>query len=220
MCGRFTIRSSPQKVAEVFGLSELPLFEPRYNVAPTQQVPAVRLQDDRRQLGFLRWGLIPGWADDPKIGSRMINACADTVAEKPSYRQPLAQRRCLIVADGFYEWRSVDGKKQPYFIRLRDERPFGFAGLWERWSRGEQPIESCTIVTTEANAALAGLHDRMPVILDPRDFDLWLDPAVQEAERLTPLLRPYAGDDLRVSPVSTRVNSPTHEGPQCLAPAP
>jgi len=220
MCGRFTIRSSPQKVAEVFGLSELPLFEPRYNVAPTQQVPAVRVRDDRRELAFLRWGLIPGWADDPKIGSRMINARADTVAEKPSYRKPLALRRCLIVADGFYEWQSVEGKKQPYFIRLRDERPFGLAGLWERWTRGEQTIESCTIVTTEANAALGGLHDRMPVILDPRDFERWLDPAVQEAERLTPLLRPYAGDDLFATPVSTRVNSPTHEGPQCLAPAP
>jgi putative SOS response-associated peptidase YedK len=220
MCGRFTIRSSPQKVAEVFGLSELPLFEPRYNVAPTQQVPTVRTQDDRRELAYLRWGLIPGWADDPKIGSRMINARADTVTEKPSYRKPLALRRCLIVADGFYEWQSVEGKKQPYFIRLRDDRPFGLAGLWERWTRGEQTIESCTIVTTEANAALAGLHDRMPVILDPPDFERWLDPAVQEAERLTPLLRPYSGDDLIATPVSNRVNSPTHEGPQCLAPAP
>lgn len=218
MCGRFTMRSSPQRVAEVFGLADLPLFEPRYNVAPTQQVPAVRVREDARELAFLRWGLIPSWADDPKIGNRMINARSDTVAEKPSYRKAFAKRRCLIVADGFYEWRKTDGAKQPYFIRLRNDSPFGQAGLWERWTRGEETIESCTILTTEANAAMSGLHDRMPVILSPRDYDLWLDPAVHEAERLAPLLRPYAGDDLIASPVSTRVNSPTHEGPQCLAP--
>jgi putative SOS response-associated peptidase YedK len=219
MCGRFTLRSSSTKVAETFGLSEAPLFEPRYNIAPTQPVAAVRATPEGRQLASLRWGLIPSWADDPSIGYRMINARSETVATKPSFRSAFKNRRCLIPADGYYEWQKTDGKKQPYLIGMRDGTPFAFAGLWEHWERGQEPIESCTILTTAANDLTGPIHDRMPVILDPKDFDLWLDPQVQDPKALEPFLRPHVAETMMAYQVSTLVNNPRNEDPRCVEPS-
>jgi putative SOS response-associated peptidase YedK len=224
MCGRFTLRASPRVIAGQFDLFETPEFTARYNIAPSQAVAAVRTRGEAlppgRELVFLRWGLIPAWADDPSIGNRLINARAETVAQKPTFRHAFARRRCLIVADGFYEWQGRGRGKQPYLIQLRDGGPFAFAGLWEAWEgAGHAYVESCTILTTEANALVRPLHDRMPVIVAPADYGLWLDPQLQDAARLTELLRPFASDALEAFRVSSRVNSPTHEGPECVAPA-
>lgn len=224
MCGRFTLRTAPQEVARTFRLTgALGEWAPRYNIAPSQVVAAVRVDEaDARQLVFLRWGLVPAWADDPAIGNRMINARGETVAEKPSFRKAFVARRCLIAADGFYEWQKSGGSakapKQPFYITMRDERPFAFAGLWERNTRCGEPIETCTIITTTANELMQPLHDRMPVIVPIDRQDLWLDPAVQEVERLTPLLAPFASDAMKATPVSTRVNNPRNESPECIVP--
>jgi len=218
MCGRFTLRTSPRSVADAFGLNDVPLFEPRYNIAPTQPVAAIQLQDGHRQLSFLRWGLIPSWADDPSIGNRMINARAEGVADKPSFRSAFKKSRCLIVADGFYEWKKLDKSKQPYYIKLQDECPFAFAGLAEHWHRGDQTIDSCTIITTDPNELMVGIHDRMPVILPPDAYDLWLDPEFQDKEKLLSMLRPYPAEGMVAYPVSTIVNSPRNENPACVEP--
>jgi putative SOS response-associated peptidase YedK len=163
--------------------------------------------------------LIPSWADDPAIGARLINARAETVASKPSFRSAFRQRRCLIVADGFYEWQKLDRRKQPHYIRLRDGSPFAFAGLWERWDHtGSEPIESCTIITTEPNSLVAPLHNRMPVVLPRDDYAVWLDPEVQKADVLEPLLRPYAAKPMMAYPVSLRVNNPSHDSAECTEP--
>src|SRR5262249_23720667 len=166
MCGRFTLRSSAHALKEVFPLFDGPDPEPRYNIAPTQEVLAVRQlpQAARPEFVRLRWGLIPHWADDPKVGYRMINARVETAASNPAFRTPFPQSRCLILADGFYEWKKTDGSKQPFYIRLKDDKPFAFAGLYDHWHKGE-PIDSCTILTTDANDLMQSLHDRMPVIL-------------------------------------------------------
>ena len=212
-------------VAEQFALFEVPPFTPRFNIAPSQPVPVVRLAPQQpqpqRELVWLRWGLIPSWAKDPAIGNRMINARAETVAEKPAYRAALRRRRCLVAADGFYEWQRTGGRKQPYFIHMRDDRPFAFAGLWEAWEGPDQSaIESCTLLTTEPNELVRPIHNRMPVILAPDDYDRWLDPAVQKPEQLAPLLGPYPSDEMTADPVSTFVNSPANDGPQCIEPVP
>ena len=212
-------------VAEQFALFEVPPFTPRFNIAPSQPVPVVRLAPQQpqpqRELVWLRWGLIPSWAKDPAIGTRMINARAETVAEKPAYRAALRRRRCLVAADGFYEWQRTGKGKQPYFIRMRDDRPFALAGLWEAWEGPDHSsIESCTLLTTEPNELLRPIHDRMPVILPADDYQRWLDPAAEEPERLAPLLRPYPGGEMTADPVSTFVNSPANEGPKCIAPEP
>jgi putative SOS response-associated peptidase YedK len=167
MCGRFTLRASPRLIAEQFDLFNMPELKPRYNVAPSQSVAVVRQQPDAegRELALLKWGLIPAWAADAKIGNRMANAHSETAASKPSFRSAFKRRRCLVVADGFYEWQKVGSKKQPHFIRLRDDRPFGIAGLWERWDKQGEPIESCTLLTTEPNELMKPIHDRMPVII-------------------------------------------------------
>ena len=223
MCGRFTLRTPAHLVAETFRLDDVPLLKPRYNIAPTQPVAAVRLRrsdtsDGSRELVMLRWGLIPFWAEDAKVGYRMINARAETVAKKPAFRQAFARRRCLIVSDGFYEWRKTNGTKQPYFIHLKDDRPFAFAGLWERWKGDAEPIESCTIIVTDANDLLLPIHDRMPVILSPDQYDLWLDPEFGDAKKLEQMLRPYEGDDLQAYAVSTVVNNPKNDVPTCVEP--
>ena len=193
MCGRFTLRSSPQAVAEAFGLPEVPHLLPRFNVAPGRPVAVVRQQPAAkgRELAFLRWGLVPAWADDPSIGDRLANARSETAATKPSFRQAFGSRRCLVVADGLYEWQKVNGRKQPYFVGLRGDRPFGLAGLWERWEKGGEPVESCTILTTDANELMRPIHERMPVIVPPDQYSLWLDPRCQDAGKLAKLLRPY-----------------------------
>jgi putative SOS response-associated peptidase YedK len=224
MCGRFTLRAPASQIAEQFALFDSAEFRARYNIAPTQDVAAVRVRPDvaagRRHLAWLRWGLIPSWAKDAAIGNRMINARAETVAEKPAFRTPLARRRCLVLADGFYEWQKAGTKKQPYFIRMADERPFAFAGLWESWEGPDHAlVESCTIITTEANALVRPVHDRMPVILARDDYERWLDPAVRDAAALVPLLRPYPAEAMSATPVSAFVNSPAHDGPQCIEPA-
>jgi putative SOS response-associated peptidase YedK len=223
MCGRYTLTSKGDEVALLFDLSEIPSFPPRYNVAPTQEAAVVRVPASGapRHLDLLRWGLVPYWADDPKIGNRMINARSEGVADKPAYRSSFRKQRCLIPTDGFYEWKK-DGKlKQPYHIRRKDRQPFAFAGLWSRWrpkEGGSQPLDTFTILTTDANELIRPLHDRMPVILDPASFDLWLDPAVGDPARLQEFLVPYGGSQMETVPVSRAVNSPANDTPDCIAP--
>ncbi len=223
MCGRYTLRASGERLAEAFGLSEVPSLFPRYNIAPTQAVPVIRVlranpATKGRELVPLRWGLIPSWADDPAIGNRLINARSETVADKPSFRGAFRNRRCLIPADGFYEWKKAGKAKQPVYVQRRNGMPFAFAGLWEQWEREGEVIESCAVITTAANELMAEFHDRMPVILDPKDYDLWLDAAVHDPKLLVPLLRPYPSDQLVAYPVSQTVNNPRHEGPGCVEP--
>ncbi len=204
MCGRFRLSQSGEAIQAAFELSEVPSLEPRNNIAPTQMVPTIlkSSHESDRQLKMLRWGLIPSWAKDPKMGARMINARAETVAEKPAFRTVFRRRRCLVVADGFYEWQQQKGKKQPFAFRLHDGQPFGFAGLWEHWEAPDgEAIESCTILTTDANELVRPIHDRMPVILDPKDYDVWLDPALQKAESLQQLLCPYPSEAMISNPV-------------------
>jgi putative SOS response-associated peptidase YedK len=221
MCGRFTLHSPAKAIADLFGLIGEPSLQPRYNIAPTQPVPIIRIlranpATRQRELVPVRWGLVPAWADDPAIGNRLINARAETVASKPSFREAFRYRRCLVPADGFYEWTKEGGRKQPVYIRRKDGQPFAFAGLWEEWEREGEIIQSCVIITTQANQMMAEYHDRMPVILHSNDYDLWLDPDVQDPKILEPLLRPYPSDDLDVYPVSRLVNDPRHEDPKCV----
>lgn len=217
MCGRFTLRARANQIAEAFGTSDVPEFSSRYNIAPTQQVPTISLKDGKRHFSFRRWGLIPSWAKDEKIGNSLINARAETVAEKPAFRSAFKRSRCLIVTDGFYEWQKTDQKlKQPYFIHMKNDQPFAFAGLAERWKNGDEVLESCTVITTDPNPLMARLHDRMPVILPPEEYDLWLDPEFQGKEKLLSLLRPYSDEEMEAYPVSTTVNSPKNETASCL----
>jgi putative SOS response-associated peptidase YedK len=221
MCGRFTLTTPAQTLAVQFDLAEVPALEPRYNVAPTQPVAAVRIasEGEERELVLMRWGLIPFWAKDASIGARMINARSETAAEKPSFRTAFRRRRCLVPADGFYEWQKLDGAKQPVYVSLKDRAAFAFAGLWDRWQDPENGVvESCTLLTGEPNQLLRPIHNRMPVILDPKEYTLWLDREVQEAERLQPLLRSYPSGQMQAYAVSRYVNSPRNEGPECIAP--
>jgi putative SOS response-associated peptidase YedK len=221
MCGRFNQTASPEAIAQQFEVAALPLFKPRYNIAPSQHIATIRIEPDTstRKLAMLRWGLIPSWAKDPKIGSQCINAKAETVAVKPSFRSAFKKRRCLVVATGFYEWQVQGRTKQPMWIGLRSKQPFAFAGLWEYWKPAEEePLETCTIITTEPNDLMAPIHNRMPVILAPASYDQWLDPLFQQVESLTALLRPYPSKELTAYPVSTLVNNPRHDVPQCLEP--
>ena len=218
MCVRYTLRSRPEAIAGAFDLPVVPEVPARYNIAPTQDVPVVRLDADRggRRLDMLHWGLIPSWADDPAIGNRMINARAETVAEKPAFHKAFQARRCLVSSDGFFEWRRQGKNKQPYFIRMRDDRPFAFAGLWERWDRGGDPIESCTHLTTEANDLVAPIHDWLPLILPESAYDLWLDPAIKDPSRLQSLLVPFPAEGMEAYPVGTLVNSPNADDDRCV----
>ncbi len=219
MCGRYTLKTPIDVLAEYFEVEEYPSsLAPSYNVAPTQEVAAIVEEDEKRKLEVFRWGLIPSWAKDPAIGNKMINARAETVSEKPSFRSAFKRRRCLIVADGFYEWQKTDNGKQPFYIRLKDSSPFAFAGLWETWDKGEE-IRSCSIITTEANDLMNEIHHRMPVILHPESYGVWLDPGFEEKEALTDLLRPYPTDGMEAYPVSRRVNKPSNNEPSVLEPA-
>jgi putative SOS response-associated peptidase YedK len=221
MCGRFTLRVKPQAIAAEFGLASVPLLEPRYNIAPTQPVAAVRLDPatGARRLDLLRWGLVPAWADDPSIGNRLINARAETVAERAAFRQAFLARRTIVIADEFYEWgRRGDGCKQPFLIRRRDDRPFGFAGLWEHWERQDGAVESCTVITTEANTLVQPIHSRMPVILKPEDYRFWLDPANRDRVTLGELLVPCPADELVAYPVSMLVNAAANDRAECAKP--
>lgn len=219
MCGRYTV-SDPGQIIEDLQVDTLgATLEPRYNVAPTQDVPVIRQTPaGERHLGFLRWGLIPFWAKDPSIGNRLINARSETVTEKPSFRAAVKKRRCLVITDGFYEWKKVPGGKQPYHIHMPDRRPFAVAGLWERWSKGEHPIESCTLLTTEPNAVMADIHNRMPVILEGEAREFWLDPSITDGDAFEPILKPFDGE-LVPTPVSRLVNNPRNDSPECVIPA-
>lgn len=220
MCGRFTLVSPFVAVAERFRLAEPAGLRPRYNIAPGQEILCV-LGDGKNRLESLRWGLIPSWAKDPAIGNRLINARAETLAEKPSFRQAFARRRCLVVADGFYEWRSAGKRKVPVYIFLKSRTPFGFAGLYETWKAPDGTvIRTCTIITTEANDLLRPIHDRMPVILPERVEGDWLDPAETRLERLQSLLRPFPPDEMDAYEVTPVVNNAAHDTPDCILPAP
>jgi putative SOS response-associated peptidase YedK len=223
MCGRFTLRASPKEVADLFSADVQLALLPRFNICPTQNVLAIRAGTadsassmTRREAVELRWGLVPSWTKDPTIGNSLINARAETLATKPAFRNAFAQRRCLIPADGFYEWQKGQRSKQPFFVTRVDRRPFAFAGVHERWHHGELVIESCTIITTEANELLTPLHDRMPVILPERDFSTWLNTAERDTARLQLLLRPIQADELNVTRVGAFVNLPANDDPECI----
>jgi putative SOS response-associated peptidase YedK len=222
MCGRYTLRANLNRILAEWGYEQTDEYAARYNIAPTQQIPVVVASSvssaSNGVAKLVRWGLVPLWAGDLKIGSSLINARAETVAEKPAFRSAFKRGRRLVVADGFIEWKKVGDVKQPYFIRMQDDRPFTFAGLTERWTKGDAPVESATIITTDANPMMAGLHDRMPVILPPEARALWLDPEFTGKEKLLALLQPYADDDLIATPVSRLVNSPKTDDPRCLNP--
>lgn len=219
MCGRFTQSQTAQKIAQAFQVDNVASLTRRYNIAPTQPVATIlQTKDDaNRQFKMLRWGLIPSWAKDAKMGSRLINARAETVAEKPSFRSAFKQRRCLVLTDGFYEWQQQEKNKQPFYFRVRNGEPFAFAGLWERWKDAEgEEIQSCTILTTEANEIMRPIHDRMPVIIDAKDYDGWLDPQVQKSDYVQSLLRPYLAEEMTVYAVSTLVNKRNNDSPECI----
>jgi putative SOS response-associated peptidase YedK len=217
MCGRFTLRTPSHKLIEQFGLETAKPSEPwdaivpRYNIAPSQTILAVRPSPAGRELVTMKWGFVPAWAPDPK--GAMINARSETAAAKPTFRDAFRKRRCLIPADGFYEWKKTGRRKEPYHIRVTDGGLFAFAGLWESW----QGQDTCTILTTTANPLVAPLHDRMPVILDPEDYSRWLDSAAQ-TEELQTLLKPYPEEKLITTTVDLRVNSAAVDDAQCLAP--
>jgi len=227
MCGRFTLHHTLEELEERFAAEVVagpkPETEPRYNIAPTQDILVVT-QNGARHLQAYHWGLIPSWAKDQAIGNKMINARAETLAEKPSFRTALSRRRCLIPADGFYEWQDApEGQKAPrtpMHIRLQDGGLFAFAGLWDEWHAPDgSPLRSCTIITTAPNAVTAPIHDRMPVILRPEDEALWLDRSVTDAPALLPLLVPYPAGLMEAYAVSRQVNAPTVDDPACIAPA-
>ncbi len=223
MCGRFTLTQSAEAIAETFELDEIPRFAPGYNIAPSQPVPVVRLNNEtqKREFDYLYWGLIPSWSKEMSIGAKLINARSETVTEKASFRTAFKRRRCLIASDGFYEWQRQGSKKQPYYFHLDDQQLFAFAGLWEYWHSAEgDEIQSCTILTTAANEKMRPIHNRMPVILDKTNYDLWLDSTIQSADRLLPLLRPYPDAGLHFYPVSLQVNSPRNDSPACIEPLP
>ncbi len=219
MCGRFTLAVAGEQLALRFNLDEAPILEARYNIAPTQLVVMIRQDDGRRVVELARWGLIPSWSKDASAGARMINARAETVGDKPAFRAAFRQRRCLIPADGFYEWQASVGGKQPYYARLATGEPFAMAGLWERWQAPDGAwIQSCTIITTTANEILLPLHDRMPAILAPEHYCLWLDPTIRDPGPLQALLGPYPAERMRVYPVGKAVNSARNEGPGLIKP--
>jgi putative SOS response-associated peptidase YedK len=220
MCGRYTLKTPIDALAEYFEVEGYPSsLAPSYNIAPTQEVVAVVEEDEKRKLEMLRWGLIPSWAKDPSIGNKMINARAETVSEKPSFRSAFKKRRCLIVADGFYEWQKTDSGKQPYHFKMKDSSPFAFAGLWESWDKEGEEIRSCSIITTDANDLMNEIHHRMPVILRPENYGAWLDQGFEEKEALMDLLRPYPSDEMEDYAVSRRVNKPSNNEPSVIEPA-
>lgn len=233
MCGRYTLTVTPEALRALFGFEVTPNLQPRFNIAPTQAAPVVRIRGGGkgrgnggdggggRTLDLLRWGLVPSWAKDAAGGAKLINARGETVAEKPSFRAAFAERRCLVPADGFYEWRTEDGVKQPFRIGFRGGMPFAFAGLWESWTappdaaNAGDVLEIFSIVTTEANAKIRPIHHRMPVIVGPGDFEAWLggDPAAAKA-----VIRPYPPDDMAFYRVSTHVNNVRNDDAACIAP--
>jgi len=219
MCGRYTITSAPEAIRALFRYPEQPNFPPRYNVAPTQPIPIVRMVEGKRQFALVRWGLLPSWVKDPKTFTLLINARGESVTEKPAFRAAMKRRRCLIPADGFYEWRAVGARKQLYYGRLKSGAPMAFAGLWETWTgpNGEE-LETAAIVTTNANPLLAPIHSRMPVILAPEAFDLWLNTTDVDAKTAASLIAPAPDDLFEAYEISTAVNRTSNDGPALIAP--
>jgi putative SOS response-associated peptidase YedK len=222
MCGRYRLSRRKQPVAEYFDtVPEDAEWNPRYNIAPTQPVPIIRQHpnEPRRELSLVRWGLIPSWAEDASGSAGMINARSESAAIKPAFRDALKSRRCMVPADGFYEWSRAGKTKQPYCFEVNDGELFAFAGLWERWKdQNGNWIKSCAILTTTPNAVTAAVHDRMPVILYPDNYDLWLDPGFTEVSAVSELLKPYDARMMRSYPVSTRINHAANDDPECSAP--
>ncbi len=220
MCGRFTLRTRLDELLHFYSIKTQLEWEPRFNIAPSQSIAVVRNNpnSDERELTMLRWGLIPSWANDIRIGHRLINARAETLGSKPSFRMAFKSRRCLVLADGFYEWKKTGKNKQPYFIRMANDRPFVFAGLWERWTKSQPAIESCTIITTTPNTIVASLHDRMPVILSESAAMQWLDQNPDDINSLASLLVPYSYGEMVAYPVMPLVNSPKHDSADCIRP--
>jgi putative SOS response-associated peptidase YedK len=218
MCGRYTIVVTPQQLREIFDYPEQPNFPPRYNVAPTQPIPIVRLINGQRHFALVRWGLLPSWVKDPKAFSLLINARGETVHEKPAYKAAMKRRRCLIPADGFYEWQAGGARKQPYYIRPKSGGPLAFGGLWETWigPNGEE-LETTAIVTTTANETLKPIHDRMPVIIAPEQFDLWLGNGDEDTKAATGLIKPAPDELLEAIPVSADVNRVANDNPSLIA---
>lgn len=220
MCGRMTI-TEPERVVRKFkpDVNKATLDQPRFNIAPSQMVPALIARDGQRVLGDLQWGLVPHWAEDPTVGQRMINARAETVAEKPAFRAAFKKRRCVIACDGFYEWQKSAQGKQPYYVRVDGGAPFGFAGLYEVWkSADDEKLSTCTIITTTPNEIMSPIHHRMPVILNSDDWSSWLDPANDDSASLQKLLRPFNASRMDAYPISTHVNSPAHDDERCVQP--
>ncbi len=222
MCGRFTLTVDPAEFQDKFGNFTFPKnFAPRFNIAPTQPVLGVP-NNDRFKADFFMWGLVPMWAKDPSVGNRLINARGETVAEKPSFRGSLKYKRCLIFADGFYEWKAQPGKKSkiPFYIHMKDRKPFAFAGLWDTWNSSDGSlIRSCALITTEPNELMAMIHDRMPVILHPRDYGRWLEPSAQTPDQVLPMIKSYPAEEMDAYPVSTLVNKASTDVPELVVPA-
>jgi putative SOS response-associated peptidase YedK len=219
MCGRFTLRQPAERIARELQLEEIPALEARYNIAPTQEILAIRHSPDGNEASMFKWGLIPSWAKDTSIGAKLINARSETVNEKPSFREAFKRRRCIIPVDGFYEWQRAGNKKRPFYFRFKDDRLFGFAGLWEKWRTpyGES-VESCSILTTDANKMLSEVHHRMPVILYPDTYELWLDEDERKQGLRKKLLRPFPASEMIAYPVSTSINSSYHQGEELVQP--
>ena len=222
MCGRFTLATPPDQIAKLLDVADVPVFDARYNIAPTQDVPVCRQLDAgaNRQIDMLRWGLVPFWADDLKIGNRMINARAETASSKPAYRAAFKRRRCLIPATGFYEWRKENGGKQPYIFKRDDGAPFALAGLWEHWTDEEsgEVADTFTILTSEPNELVAPVHRRMPVVLRPDAFGFWLDPANEDVDALEEIIDPWSPEGFETYPVSRDLNSPRNDSPDLIEP--
>jgi putative SOS response-associated peptidase YedK len=222
MCGRYRLSRRAEILASYFYAEYEGIdWEARYNIAPTQSVPVIRRDPHKpvRRASLMRWGLVPNWAKDASVGARMINARAETAAEKPAFRESLLCRRCLIPADAFYEWQRIGRSKQPYCFEMIEREPFAFAGLWDSWRAPDgSTLETCTILTTTPNQLLADVHDRMPVILPPASSDLWLDPGFRDLAATTEMLKPYDAGEMRHYAVSTRVNNVSNDDRQCSEP--
>jgi len=218
MCGRFTSLLSPELLSIIFEIFPPPAAEPRYNLAPTQKIGVIRSDGSRNELVEMKWGLIPSWAKDPKVGNSLINARSETVHEKPSFRHAIKANRCIIPASGFYEWSHVGDKKLPNYIRMADNEVMAFAGIWEHWKvpGGDEVVESFSILTTTSNELIAPLHDRMPVILQRQDYGLWLDTNLSNPGELQRLYRPIASEQLEMYRVTDKMNSPRFNGPECI----
>ncbi|MFE8699655.1 SOS response-associated peptidase [Cytobacillus sp. FJAT-54145] len=220
MCGRFTLTDNILQLQAQFEFEFYDEYLPRYNIAPSQKVLAIGSNGERRKGSMLRWGLIPFWASDEKIGYKMINARSEGIEEKPSFKHAFKKRRCLVIADGFYEWKKLDdGKtKQPYRFVMKDRKPFAMAGLYEIWKKGTEPIVSCTVITTTPNKVTEDVHDRMPVILHENAYDTWMNPKFEDTEHLKSLLVPYPADEMEKYAVTSLVNSPKNEMAELLSP--